>query len=136
MKRYSTTNQIVFDGYRGSGKTLQLIFYAINNDMTIVCQDPRYVTDMAHELNVSEFMRRPISYQSLLNNRDRGSSTKGYLIDDVEVLLNHICNGRCGGFSHSVRRMDLNFMYKNKRFKPLKKMKRLLSKIKERFLNG
>lgn len=136
MKRYSTTNQIVFDGFRGSGKTLQLIYYAIDNDMTIVSQNPRNVLEMAHNRNLAKYLRRPISYNDMLNNKDRGSSTKGYLIDDVEVLLNSICHGKCGGFTHSVRRMDLNFMYKSKHLTLTNRVRSIFKKIRRRLFNG
>jgi hypothetical protein len=74
----------VISGQRGCGKSVKLIKYAYENDITIVCKNPQHHLLLARELEIPFGAVRFITYQEFDKEKRAGHS---YLIDDIELYL-------------------------------------------------
>ena len=74
----------IISGQRGCGKSSELIKYAYENDITIVCKNPQHHLLLAKELNIPFGAIKFITYGEF----DRERQTRdNYVIDDIESYL-------------------------------------------------
>lgn len=74
---------------RGGGKTTELIKISATNWYYIVCssfKECTFISDQATEMGLK--IPFPITVEEMLNNRN--SNIRGFLIDNVELFLNHL----------------------------------------------
>lgn len=79
---------------RRSGKTTELIKYASENNLYIVCPDlnfVRQIADKAKELNID--INYPITFREFLNYNFSKQNIKGFCIDNADMLLSDLARG-------------------------------------------
>ena len=77
---------------RKSGKTVELIKMSAKSHSYIVCQNQRdssRIFAMAKEKGLD--INFPITYGEFINNRYCGKGIKGFLIDDIDILIQYMC---------------------------------------------
>ncbi len=82
---------------RRGGKTAQLITRSATTDEIIVTKDYKtglYTLQMARDMGVE--IPRPITFEAFLDGRWRGRAIKGFLIDDVELLVMYMLRSTVG----------------------------------------
>ena len=78
-------------GARQSGKTTELIKQSASEDLYIVCMNRccvDHIMMIARHLNLQIPM--PITFEDFLHKRYYGRGIKGFLIDDLDMLLYHM----------------------------------------------
>ena len=76
---------------RGAGKTYQLITKAAENNAYIVCRDRKEVERIFQvALDRGLDINFPITFQEFANKRYYGAGINEFMIDDVDILLEHL----------------------------------------------
>ena len=79
---------------KGQGKTRALIELAAREDLYIVCDTPRRAAQIARDaLDANLRINFPITWSEFLGHKFHASGIKGFVIDDADRLLTHLCIG-------------------------------------------
>lgn len=124
--RYS--NYFCIDGKRRAGKSTQLIYYAIANNLTIVSINPKHIRLLADHLGVQDQLKPAITYSAFMAPHYSTGSRNKYVIDDIDIFLGAIQSNEVVGFTHSAERKDVAEMAKAK-ISLAKKINRILRKL-------
>ncbi len=75
---------------RAEGKTTKLIQMSAESGYYIVCHPKtvEHVMRQAHKLDLK--IPNPLNYDEFINKRYRGTGIKGLLVDDVDLLVQHM----------------------------------------------
>jgi len=73
---------------RGGGKTRRLIQISSDTNNYIVAFNPHDVADQANKMNVN--IPFPLTYDEFLNGQYNESGINGVLIDNAEMLIQHM----------------------------------------------
>ena len=90
-------------GPAGSGKTTQLIKIAAKHNYYMVVKDmeeARRVNTEAIKLGYDVLF--PLTYREFLNNEHYKSGIKGFLIDNVDMMLQELSEGKLVGYSYTT----------------------------------
>lgn len=78
---------------RGCGKTTELIKKSANTGDYIVCRSISEASEIRdHAFVLGLKIPLPITYDEFINKRYRGKNISGFLIDNIEDLLQYISN--------------------------------------------
>jgi len=80
---------IVQDRY--TGKTTELIKRSAKSQNYIVCRNPHHVADEARKLDLK--IPFPLSYDEWIERKYFGRNITGFLIDDIDAMLNYMSYG-------------------------------------------
>lgn len=78
---------------RGTGKTYQLIKLSAETGDTIICtriEECNKIDLDAQEMGL--LIPFPLTYNEFINKRYLGKHIKGFLIDNIELLIQEMCN--------------------------------------------
>ena len=76
---------------RGAGKTYQLITKAAENNAYIVCRDRKEAERIFQAaLDRGLDINFPITFEEFANKKYYGAGIKKFMIDDVDILLEHL----------------------------------------------
>ena len=76
---------------RGAGKTYQLITKAAENNAYIVCRNRKEAERIFQAaLDRGLDINFPITFEEFANKRYYGAGIKKFMIDDVDILLEHL----------------------------------------------
>ena len=82
-------HKIILD--RGEGKTSELIRRSVLTGDTIVCHSLLECNRILMEVEaLGVSIPRPITYDDFINLRYRGDECRGFLIDNAELLIQHM----------------------------------------------
>jgi len=91
IKPYNQTEIEYVLGYRGEGKTTELIKLSAEKYYYMVCADRKrveYVWDLARKLELD--IPFPLTFTEFLEKRYYSRGINGFLIDDVDDFLRYI----------------------------------------------
>lgn len=81
-------------GARGAGKTTALVEKAAKEHLYIVCRDRARADDVFRGALSEGFnIPNPITFDDLICGRFHGKGIRGFLIDDVDALLQLVARG-------------------------------------------
>jgi hypothetical protein len=89
-------------GDRRSGKTTKLIELSSKEELTIICISRRHVdlvSDQARKMVKN--IPQPFTFDQLLSGKLKGRHIKGFLFDDLDAMLQTLCDSPVYAISFS-----------------------------------
>ena len=90
-------------GPAGSGKTTQLIKIAAKHDYYMVVKSAAEARRVKHEaIKLGYDILFPLTYREFLDNKYYKSGIKGFLIDNADMMLQELSEGKLAGYSYTT----------------------------------
>ena len=90
-------------GPAGSGKTTQFIRIAAKHNYYIVVKNGDEARRVKHEaIKIGYDIPFPLTYREFLEKQYFGRGIKGFLIDNVDMMLQELSEGKLAGYSYTT----------------------------------